>query len=146
MWAPYTTGIKQFNNFCQRLGIPPMLARFRDNTVEIRSTQHKDSQSGDYQGVFVCSASLSHTDSLRRHTPNDTSSALGSMVYKNHKRLLKETTSVPDHVASPQLCQRDKLMYWTAFTTAFFSFMYVSEFTEANDTSFDEWTLCEKVS
>ena len=32
-------------------------------------------------------------------------------------------------------------MYWEAFTTAFFSFMRVSEFTAASDTSFNERTL-----
>ena len=41
----------------------------------------------------------------------------------------------------PQLCRREKLMYWAAFTTAFFGFMQVSEFTAASDTSFNERTL-----
>ena len=35
-------------------------------------------------------------------------------------------------------------MYWAAFTTAFFSFMWVSEFTAASDTSFNEQALREK--
>ena len=41
----------------------------------------------------------------------------------------------------PQLCRRDKLMYWPAFTTAFFGFMRVSQFTASSDTSFNEQTL-----
>ena len=80
-----------------------MLADFRDNTVEIRSTPHKSSQSGDYQGVFVCGASLSHSGRLRRPTPNDTSLAVGSSWYtKITKGFSQETTSVPNHIASSQ--------------------------------------------
>ena len=35
-------------------------------------------------------------------------------------------------------------MYWAEFTTAFFSFMRISEFTAASDTSFNKRTLCGK--
>ena len=35
-------------------------------------------------------------------------------------------------------------MYWSAFTTAFFGFMRVSEFTAANDMSLNERTFCGK--
>ena len=141
--------MRQFNNFCQRLGISPMpasettLSRFaafsaravgaQTIRVYLSAVRHFHIQEGYVDPLQTTPRLQLVLRGIRRSQKT------------SHKRPLRRPITLPVlrslkmslHLW-PQLCRRDKLMYWAAFTTAFFSFMRVSEFTAASDTSFNE--------
>ena len=110
----------------------------------------------DYQGVFICSSSFSHQGRICGPAPNNTLSPVGSTRYTEiAKDFPQETTSASDHVASPQEFEDVTAPMASAVPkrinlsigqhiTDFFGFMQASEFTAANDSSFNEQMLCEK--
>ena len=131
-------GMRQFNNFCQRLGISPMPAS--ETTLSRFASFSARAVGAETIRVYLSAVRHFHiqeeyVDSLQT-TPRlqFVLRSIWRSQKTSHNRPLRRPITLPVlrslktslHLW-PQLCRRDKLMYWPAFTTAFFGFMRVSQ-------------------
>ena len=145
-------GMRQFNNFCQKLGISPMPAS--ETTLSRFASFSARAVGAETIRMYLSAVRHFHiqeeyVDPLQTtHRLQFVLRSIRRSQKTSHNRPLRRPITLPvlrslktSLYLWPQLCRRDKLMYWAAFTTAFFGFMRVSQFTAASDTSFNEQTL-----